>query len=385
MATRKSRLANAHRPNRRRGEYTLTRPRYRLPLLLLAGLAAVGAHLLFMRATPWIYAAWESRFALPDHRMVKDEDMGRVIVTQDVEITQADPVEPPDEPQELEDMPIDTQEIDLLDAKLEELEITPGDTEIPLPEIPQTEPDNGVLPDIPLPDASELSPGDAVIDHDEVLPEPQPVNTNDVAVRVSAMQDNLISDAEKLIDKELSDRAAEGMKGLPSDTRSLADLMHVQNPGANSGVARLGADLLFDFGKCQLKNSARVTLLMLAALIHKNPDTMFIIEGHTDSVGKEDYNALLSLQRAAAVCQWLKSNDVPTKRVYMRACGSSHLLADGKLPRDKQALNRRVEIHMRKRGEPLPPDCLPASEKVDMKTPINTQLKAGWRPPFQPR
>ncbi len=78
-----------------------------------------------------------------------------------------------------------------------------------------------------------------------------------------------------------------------------------------------------------MKNSARLSMLQLAGLMMKNPDTIFIVEGHTDSFGSEEYNAVLSLMRANAVRQWLKDNGIALTRpngecrLYIRACGSS--------------------------------------------------------------
>ena len=192
-----------------------------------------------------------------------------------------------------------------------------------------------------------------------LLPEPTPINTNSVIAN-AAPQNELLEDAEGFIDQELRRQASEGSSNLPSDTRSLSELMGLSNLGSSSGVARLGADILFEFDESRLKNSARVSMLQLAALIHKNPTTIFIIEGHTDAIGTEEYNRQLSLRRAQAVISWLEQNAVPIRHVYLRACGSSHPLVNTSLPREQQSLNRRVEIHMRQPREALPEGSQPA-------------------------
>ena len=149
-------------------------------------------------------------------------------------------------------------------------------------------------------------------------------------------------------------------------------------------MARLGADVLFGYNECQLKNSARITMLQLAALIQKNPETYFVIEGHTDSTGTAAYNALLGLQRAAAVRAWLVGNGVPVEHVYIRSCGSSMPLAATNGTREQQALNRRVEIHMRAGGEELPAGACDYKYKVDLTTKITHQLAAGVKVPVTP-
>jgi hypothetical protein len=125
-------------------------------------------------------------------------------------------------------------------------------------------------------------------------------------------------------------------------------------------------------------------MLQLAALIQKNPETYFVIEGHTDSLGSSAYNALLGLQRAAAVRSWLVGNGVPVEHVYIRSCGSSMPLAATNGTREQQALNRRVEIHMRAGGEELPAGACDYNYKVDLTTKITHQLSAGVKVPVTP-
>ncbi|MFQ9834540.1 MAG: OmpA family protein [Akkermansia muciniphila] len=116
---------------------------------------------------------------------------------------------------------------------------------------------------------------------------------------------------------------------LPDGSKSLSQLMAQSSLGKDSGYSRLGADLLFEYNKAVMKNSARLSMLQLAGLMMKNPDTIFIVEGHTDSFGSEEYNAVLSLMRANAVRQWLKDNGIALTRpngecrLYIRACGAS--------------------------------------------------------------
>ena len=125
-------------------------------------------------------------------------------------------------------------------------------------------------------------------------------------------------------------------------------------------------------------------MLQLAALIQKNPHTYFVIEGHTDSVGGAAYNALLGLQRAAAVRAWLVGNGVPVENVYVRSCGSSMPLAPTTGDRDQQKLNRRVEIHMRAGGEELPAGACDYKYNVDLTTKISQQLAKGVKVPETP-
>lgn len=371
--------------NRRRGGFRLMRQRYTLPLVLLAALAALFVHLGALRFMPALYHMLmrDDKAALDD---VKDEDIGPVVVRPPMDDYEAvEEIEPPEEPQEIEELNQDPSEIDILDAieEIEILELTPEDTNIPLPtpeeDAPQHSDDTDAFMPPPAMDPKILGASD-LADQAELIPEPTPVNSNTVIAKATP-QSEALENANALIDQELIKQARNGDGGLEGDTRSLAGLMGMTNLGSGSGVARLKTDVLFAFNQSRLKNEARVHLLLLAALIHKNPQTRFIIEGHTDSIGGEEYNALLSLQRAAAVCHWLITNRVPVNNVYMRACGSSRPIDDVNGSRDMQKNNRRVEIHMRRPDEALPTGCLPATYEVDRDTPVQTQLKRGVRVP----
>ena len=373
--------------NRRRGVYKLTRQRYMVPVALLAALCALGVHLGALQAMPLLYKLWERHFGTPEiPERVEDEETPRVVVRRPTtqEYTEAEEPPPPPEPQEPEELPHEPEEIDVLDIDIQELVMAPGETNLPLPEPDIDQPQQ--LPEAEefLPEVSSLSPSalgtSDMPDQDEFIPEPTPLNSNKVIANASP-QSEALNNADGFIDAEMRRQAKEGDGGLGGDARSLSELMGVRNLGSNSGVARLKTDVLFAFNQSRLKNEARIPLIRLAALIIKNPHTRFIIEGHTDSIGSDEYNALLSLQRAAAVCHWLAENGVPMGNVYMRACGCSRPLDDITAPQHKQQNNRRVEIHMRRPDEALPQGSLPSSYGVDRTTPVQTQLKRGVRVP----
>ncbi len=378
-APRRSRLGN-----RRRNGYELTRQRDMVPIALGAGLGAVVVHLL-----AWIYVPtvllWGDIEAMLVEEVEPEEEVVRVVVREQPkeELVEAEPVEPeqPEFEQEIEQL--EPTEIDILDMEnIETLSIAPGETAISLPQPAVTAEAPGAG-DVINPEPIDLAslPTEAPEPAFIAPPEPAPVNSNEVIANITAQPDDAANEASAIMEESLRREASEGTTPMPGDTRSLAELMGIENLSARSGVARLGADVLFAFDSCQLKNSARITMLQLAALVLKNPETNFVIEGHTDSFGSEDYNALLSLQRAAAVRDWLMKNGVPVERVYLRACGNNNPLADTKASKEAQSLNRRVEIHMRSKGEELPAGSVPFDVQVDTATPVVRQIANGVRVP----
>ncbi len=377
----------SHVGNRRRNGYELTRQRDMLPIALGAGLAALVLHILAWFYVPSVML-WNNIESLITPEVEAEEEVIRVFVRppapKEKEAKDEEPPPPPPEETAVEEEPRLTQvEIDPLDMEqVEQLAIVPGDVGLALPEPTVTAEAPGAA-DIINPDPIDLGSLPMADPEADLLAaaEPAPANSNEVVANISSQPDEAAEEASAIMEKSLREAASEGSGTMPGDTRSLAELMNIENPGSGSGVARLGADLLFAFDQSQLRSGARNTMHLLAALIYKNPETHFIIEGHTDSFGGEEYNALLSLQRAAAVRDWLMKNGVPVERVYLRACGSSSPLTDVAASKEEQSLNRRVEIHMRRKDEKLPEGCVPHSEAVDTTTPVATQIANGVRVP----
>ncbi len=373
------------RGNRRRNGYELTRQRDMVPIAMGAACAAVVVHALLWMYFPSLSVLGLKSLEGPDK--VKIDEIVRIVVKEppkEEELPDSKPEEPTDEPQEIEEIAHEPEEIDILDVDVPELVMAPGPTELNVGEPVYAAEESSPVNDLPPAqlDVNSLQPQDLTAEALHI-PEPTPVSSNDVVVNATAQAD-VLDDASSLLEQELRKAASEDGKNLPGDTRSLAQLMGEQNLSAKSGVARLGADVMFGYDECKLKNSARITMLQLAALIQKNPETYFLIEGHTDSIGGNAYNALLGLQRAAAVRAWLVGNGVPVQNVYIRSCGSSMPLAPTDGNKDAQALNRRVEIHMRAGGEELPAGSCDYKYAVNLEKAITHQIAAGVKVPTTP-
>jgi outer membrane protein OmpA-like peptidoglycan-associated protein len=118
--------------------------------------------------------------------------------------------------------------------------------------------------------------------------------------------------------------------------------------GGSTAPILMPTDLLFDYGSDQLAEAARLSLMKLGFLIQKNPDSLFIIEGHTDSFGGEDFNLELSIRRANAVVSWLRESlGLGSDRIQAMGMGKSKPIVSVAGTVEQQGLNRRVEIKVR--------------------------------------
>ena len=108
--------------------------------------------------------------------------------------------------------------------------------------------------------------------------------------------------------------------------------------------------VLFDLNKATIRDDSEEALQSIADIMNEYPNTIFHIEGHTDSTGSADYNEKLSRERAASVEAWLEENGVPSSRLTSEGYGESRPIATNSTAAGRQD-NRRVEISLDKNKE----------------------------------
>lgn len=102
-------------------------------------------------------------------------------------------------------------------------------------------------------------------------------------------------------------------------------------------------NLLFETGKDVIKKSSYSALNELAEVMKKNSKTYLYLEGHTDNVGDDDANLMLSQNRAAAVKRYLEERGIDDYRVTTDGLGENRPVASNDDEKGR-ALNRRVEM-----------------------------------------
>jgi len=109
-------------------------------------------------------------------------------------------------------------------------------------------------------------------------------------------------------------------------------------------VISLGGTLMFRHDDATLLPEARARLDRVAdALKQMAPDQKIAIEGHTDSVGTDEYNLRLSENRANAVRTYLLQRGVAPERIAAVGRGEQEPIAPNQNA-EGRANNRRVEI-----------------------------------------
>ena len=153
-------------------------------------------------------------------------------------------------------------------------------------------------------------------------------------------------------------------RGKLDGVESLDSLLDLPSNLLLNKKTLLPSDLLFEFNRAELRESAKVGLMKLALLIDKNPTLYCWIEGHTDLIGADEANFKLSERRAEAVKNYLvKSMRMDSERIFTRGFGRTQPLVKAGNA-DAQAPNRRVEIRMRKTPPPKGEIKVPKAEPV---------------------
>jgi OOP family OmpA-OmpF porin len=102
-------------------------------------------------------------------------------------------------------------------------------------------------------------------------------------------------------------------------------------------------DIQFDSNKASLKSSSFAPLNNIAEALKAQPDMKVEIQGHTDSMGKHDYNVGLSQRRAETVKAYLVTKGVDSERLVPRGYGPDRPIASNGT-NEGRAVNRRVEL-----------------------------------------
>lgn len=140
--------------------------------------------------------------------------------------------------------------------------------------------------------------------------------------------------AGALIGRQMDQQAEELDEELPDAT--------VERVGEGIQVT-FDSGILFDFDAARLRPEARQNLRDLAESLSSYDNTEVLIVGHTDAVGRAEYNFNLSERRAESAAAYLMEQGVKPSRVRTVGRGQEEPVASNETEAGRQE-NRRVEI-----------------------------------------
>jgi outer membrane protein OmpA-like peptidoglycan-associated protein len=123
----------------------------------------------------------------------------------------------------------------------------------------------------------------------------------------------------------------------------MKELSELKAQQTERGIVLTIGDVLFATGKANLSPDANKSVAKLAEFLKKYQNRNVLIEGHTDSVGKDDYNLTLSQGRADSVKYKLVGDGIEAGRITTVGYGKKFPVASNDTMAGK-AQNRRVEV-----------------------------------------
>ncbi len=157
------------------------------------------------------------------------------------------------------------------------------------------------------------------------------------AKEAAAQSDALRAQAEK--DRERAENEKQELRA-----RLLQQLNSIlaTRDSARGLVANM-SDVLFRSGSYELLPAARERLAKVSGIVLAYPSLHVAIEGHTDSVGSDEYNQQLSEHRAQAVRDYFVQQGINSSAVEARGFGKTEPIASNDTTEGRQQ-NRRVEL-----------------------------------------
>lgn len=174
---------------------------------------------------------------------------------------------------------------------------------------------------------------------------PPPVLVDVPPPRVTIPRDRYIVDLGRASDDQIRSTLLAPPVQRVQRAYTLDEVLNNQQVRAYS--PRIDLDTItFDFGSATIGNDQMSSLLRLGDVMEQviadNPDEVYLIEGHTDAVGSDKDNLILSDRRAEAVATALSQNfDIPPENLVTQGYGEEYLKVDTQGPERK---NRRATI-----------------------------------------
>jgi len=112
---------------------------------------------------------------------------------------------------------------------------------------------------------------------------------------------------------------------------------------SNTGSTITLKNIFFETGSAVLKSESQFELNALIQFLKDNNNIKIKIIGHTDDIGTESDNQILSEKRAAVVINYLKQQGIAVERLISEGKGETSPIDDNATEKGRQN-NRRIEF-----------------------------------------
>jgi outer membrane protein OmpA-like peptidoglycan-associated protein len=121
--------------------------------------------------------------------------------------------------------------------------------------------------------------------------------------------------------------------------------------GCGTGDVIVLRGVNFALDSAELDPNTRTLLDDVVSELNDNPQIHVQIVGHTDAQGSDQYNLMLSDERARAVMDYLVESGISADRLTAIGMGEAEPIESNDTA-EGRALNRRVELKITQAGSP---------------------------------
>lgn len=102
-------------------------------------------------------------------------------------------------------------------------------------------------------------------------------------------------------------------------------------------------NIFFKLGSYELKTESFTEISLITQMMNENPTIHILVIGHTDNIGNDEDNLILSEKRASAVAEAIISKGIDRNRIKTLGAGSSQPISNN-ATQEGQQKNRRTEL-----------------------------------------
>lgn len=167
--------------------------------------------------------------------------------------------------------------------------------------------------------------------------------TRDHGQKIATLDNGL-----KQTDTKAQQALSTGQTAQTTATKAIGEVSSLDNKFQNRNhyVVLAEEKVQFKFNSAKLEPDFKKTLDDIAQQLKQNPDTILVMEGHTDATGPDDYNIQLGQKRVQAVVRYLVvDQEVPMNRISNLSFGKDRPVAENKTKEGRKQ-NRSVVVRV---------------------------------------
>jgi outer membrane protein OmpA-like peptidoglycan-associated protein len=162
------------------------------------------------------------------------------------------------------------------------------------------------------------------------------------SARMAAIAEQQKLAAAKAASDAARDQAEKDAQAVRERLKDQLNLILMTRDTARGLIVNM-SDVLFDTAQATLKPGAKEKLAKVSGILLAYPTLHVTVEGHTDSIGGDEYNLQLSQRRADSVRAYLVSNGISPANIESHGMGKDNPVATNDTAAGRQQ-NRRVEM-----------------------------------------